>query len=70
MSKNDTRPQTIKQPKRVEVKTALPWTIIVIAIAASVAFIAGWHLHDSAVTMNDVKVIVADQLEEVAATKK
>lgn len=70
MSKKDSRPQTPKQPLKVEVKTALPWTIIVIATVAGVSFVGGWMQRSAQVTMTDVNYAISQQLEEVKTDAK
>lgn len=69
MSKSDNRPQTPKQPLKVEVKTALPWTLIVLAIAGFAAFVAGWNFRSEQVTLTDVNWVVSERLEKQPAKK-
>lgn len=40
----NTRKQEVKQPLKVEVKVALPWTLIILAAAIVSSLIVGWNL--------------------------
>ena len=64
MSKqNELRPQTLKTPRKVEVKTALPWVLIVLMVALAGGFLAGWATRSSyVVTSADVSAQIVEQL--------
>lgn len=61
-SKKELRPQTLKQPLKVEVKTAVPWMLILLIAAAGAAFVGGWQARSSELTMSDVQWAVQQQL--------
>lgn len=71
MSKNDTTrtQEPTKQPLKVQVSVALPWTLIIIAAVALATFITGWNLRSEQITMSDVQWSVAQQLKEQTAKK-
>lgn len=64
MSKENTRPQEPKTAKTVEVKVALPWTILVLATAIIASLIAGWNLRS-----NDMNRVTAEAHSIVELTK-
>lgn len=70
MKKQSTTTPKIKAPKSVEIKTALPWTLIIIAIVGFVGFYQGWTARSTQVT--EVRAQVSEQFETLskAATVK
>lgn len=68
MSKNnELRPQAVKTPKQVEVKVALPWTIIIVLAALLAGFVGGWSARSN-VTLTNAEVR-AEVLTQLAAKK-
>jgi hypothetical protein len=40
---NTVRKQEVKAPRKVEVKVALPWVIILVLATLAAGFVSGWH---------------------------
>lgn len=71
MTKKDMRPQELKQPMRVEVKTMLPWTIIAIVVALATGFYFGWtERSGQMLEVSEVKAIISDYLKPSDVTAK
>lgn len=58
-TKKQTREQLPKQALKVEVKTALPWTLIILMAIAGAAFVGGWQARSGEITMTDVQQAIA-----------
>lgn len=66
-----TRPQTIKKARTVEIKTALPWTLIVLFIVAFASFVYGWTARSGQmVTRSEITAEVMQQLGTKDTEKK
>ena len=66
-----TRPQSVKRPMQVEVKTAVPWALIVIAIALATGFWFGWTQRSGqVVTRAEVTAEVMQQMNSQEPAKK
>jgi hypothetical protein len=63
MKTNELRPQEPKTTKMVELKVALPWTIIITVAIATASYIYGWH--NSQAHTDQVKAEAASMVKNV-----
>lgn len=69
--KNASRPATLKQPRTVEVKTMIPWVLILLIAVFTLGSVTGWTARTEQI--NQVQVEVSRQLtlaEKATAVKK
>jgi hypothetical protein len=68
MKKADLRPQEPKQALKWEVKTLVPWIIILVLAALATGAMLGWTARSNQVS--EIKAEVATQLAETQSVKK